>query len=62
MDLSDPFGRRWYIRQVLLHRRAEDIRTLGLDEVDALLDDLDLPPHLHRLWKTFLEADEIQVK
>ncbi|RME31994.1 MAG: hypothetical protein D6793_11675 [Thermoflexia bacterium] len=56
VDLSDPFQRRWYIRQVLLHGRAEDIRTLDLDKVDALLDNLSLPSHLHRLWKTFLEA------
>ncbi len=56
VDLSDSFQHWWYIRQVLLHGRAEDIRTLDLDEVDALLDDPNLPPHLHRLWKTFLEA------
>lgn len=56
VDLSDPFQRRWYMRQVLLHGRAEDIRGLDLDEVAALLDDLDLPPHLHRLWKMYLEA------
>lgn len=55
VDLSDPFQRRWYIRQVLLHGRAEDIRALDLDEVEALLDDLNLPPHLHSLWKTYLE-------
>lgn len=55
VDLSDPFQRRWYIRQVLLHGRSEDIRTLDLDEVEALLDDLDLPPHLYALWKAYLE-------
>lgn len=55
MDLSDPFQRRWYIRQVLLHGRAEDIRALDLNEVEALLDDLNLPSHLPSLWKTYLE-------
>ncbi len=55
VDLSDPFQRQWYIRQVLLHGRSEDIRTLDLTEVATMLDDLSLPPHLHRLWKTFLE-------
>jgi len=24
--------------------------------VAGLLDELNLPPHLHRLWKAFLEA------
>lgn len=56
LNLDDPFQRRWYVRQVLLHGRAQDIRTLNLDEVASLLDDLRLPPHLHSLWQSFLEA------
>ncbi len=55
IDLSDPFQRKWYIRQVLLYGRSEDIRALDLDVVASLLDDLNLPPPLHRLWKRFLE-------
>ena len=51
LDLNDPVQRRWYIRQVLLHGRAEDIRTLDLQEVAALLDELDLPKPVYRLWK-----------
>ena len=54
LDLNDPVQRRWYIRQVLLHGRTEDIRTLDLREVAALLDDLNLPRPVYRLWKTFL--------
>jgi hypothetical protein len=56
VDLGDPFQRRWYIRQVLLHGRAKDVRGLDLDEVASLLNGLRLPPHLHRLWKGFLES------
>ena len=54
IDLDDPFQRRWYIRQVLLHGRAEDVRELDLDEVVRLLPDLRLPAHIDRLWRTFL--------
>ncbi len=54
IDMDDPFQRRWYIRQVLLHGRAEDIRSLDLDEVARLLDDLDLPSHIYTLWREFL--------
>ncbi len=54
LDLNDPVQRRWYICQVLLHGRTEDIRTLDLREVAALLDDLNLPRPVYRLWKTFL--------
>ena len=55
VDLSDPFQRKWYIRQVLLHGRAEDIRDLDVDEVALLLEDLHLPSHVQSLWKRFLE-------
>jgi hypothetical protein len=54
VDLADPFQRKWYIRQVLLHGRAQDVRALNLEEVASLLDDLNLPPDLYRLWKNFL--------
>ncbi len=43
VDLSDPFQRRWYLQQVLTHGRAEDIRTLDLDEIAAELDEMILP-------------------
>lgn len=56
VDLSDPFQRRWYIQQVLLHGRTEDIRTLNLEEIAQVLDQLYLPLHLRRLWKAFLEV------
>ena len=56
LDLGDPFQRAWYIRQVIEHGRAEDIAQLDLEEVARLLDTLDLPPHLHRLWARFLES------
>ena len=56
VDLSDPFQRKWHIRQVLLHGRAQDIRALDLEEIAYLLDDLNLPPDLYELWKAFLET------
>ncbi len=56
VDLSDPFQRKWYIRQVLTHGRASDIRSLDLDEVAVLLDELRLPPDVQSLWKRFFEA------
>ena len=49
IDLSDPFQHRWYIQQVLTHGRAEDIRTLDLDEIAALLDEIVLPEDVRSL-------------
>ena len=59
VDLSDPFQRKWYIRQVLMRGRAQDISALSWDEVAVLLDDLHLPPHIHNLWKRFLESHHV---
>ena len=53
LDLSDPFQRRWYLRQVLTHGRAEDIRSLDLEEVRRELDELDLPLEIYSLRKSF---------
>ena len=54
LDLDDPFQRRWYVQQVLVHGRAEDIRALDLEEVARLLPELDLPDHIDRLWRLYL--------
>ncbi len=56
LNLADPFQRKWYLRQVLIHGRAQDIRAVDLDEVARQLDGLDLPPALHDLWRRFLEV------
>ncbi|RMF87164.1 MAG: hypothetical protein D6736_13420 [Nitrospinota bacterium] len=55
LDLGDPFQRRWYMRQVLLYGRTEDIRRLDLDELARHLSDLNLPSHVESLWRVFLE-------
>jgi hypothetical protein len=55
-DLNDEFQRKWYLRQVLTHGRAADIRTLDLHEVARGLDELNLPPDLYSLWSRFLQT------
>jgi len=60
LDLSDPFQRRWYLRQVLTHGRAEDIRTLDLEELRRELESLDLPPEIYSLWKAYLKTSHVE--
>lgn len=55
IDLSDPFQKRWLLRQTLLHGRAEDIRALELEEIRQELDQLDLPEEIESLWRRYLE-------
>lgn len=59
LDLADPFQRKWYIRQIIEHGRAEDAATLDLGEVARLLDELNLPPHVYSLWARFLESHHV---
>ena len=58
LDLRDPWQRRWYIRQMLVYGRAEDIAALDWDEVQKLLPELDLPPEVRRLWESFFAEEE----
>jgi len=60
-DMSDPFQRRWYLRQVLTYGRAEDIRALDLEEIRRELDELDLPPYIYSLWKSFLYSGSVRL-
>ena len=55
IDTSDPFQRRWLLRQTLLYGRSQDIRRLDFDDIRRELDALDLPPHIDDLWRTYLE-------
>jgi hypothetical protein len=54
VDLNDPFQRRWYIRQVLLYGREQDVRQLDKAELATLIDELRLPEPIYQLWKRYL--------
>ena len=55
VDTSDPFQRRWLLRQTLAYGVDDDIRALNLHEVERELESLDLPPPAHDLWKSYVE-------
>jgi len=55
VDPSDPFQRRWLLRQVLTHGLAADIGALDFDEIERELDNLHLPPEIDSLWRMYLE-------
>lgn len=56
LDLSDPWQRRWFIQQVLIHGRAEDVAQLDWEEVRRLLPELDLPTEVRQLWEDYFHA------
>jgi len=56
IDLDDPWQRKWYIKQVLTHGRAEDIAELDWEEIKELLPELDLPKELRSLWEDYFNA------
>jgi hypothetical protein len=53
LDLSDPENRKWWIKQVLMNGRMEDIRSLDLDEIERVLPDLYLPKPIRKLWSDY---------
>lgn len=53
IDLNQPDNRAWWIKQVLMHGRIEDIRTLDFDEVERVLPDLYLPRPIKKLWSDY---------
>ena len=55
IDLSDPFQKRWLLRQTLMHGRAEDIRALPLEIIKQELEQLHLPKEIESLWHRYLE-------
>lgn len=56
IDLSDPFQKRWLLRQTLMHGRAEDIRALEFKDIRQELEQLDLPKEIESLWRRYLES------
>ncbi len=56
INLEDPFLHKWYIRQVLLNGRAEDVAAINWDEIKQYLPELNLPPDIHRLWESYFNA------
>jgi hypothetical protein len=62
VNLSDPFQKRWLLRQTLMHGRAEDIRTLNLADIKQELDRLDLPKEIESLWRRYLEYAHVRIE
>jgi len=56
IDLSDPWQKKWYIKQVLTYGREEDIAELDWEEVKKSLPELDLPEHIKSLWEDYFAS------
>lgn len=53
IDTDDPWQKKWYIQQVLINGRAEDITQLNWEEVSSLLEELILPEDIRRVWESY---------
>jgi len=56
IDLEDRWQRKWYIRQVITHGRAEDVSLLDWEEIKQLIGELNLPVEIKRLWENYFNA------
>jgi hypothetical protein len=53
IDLSHPWQRKWYIKQVLINGRAEDVAELDWEEIRRLLPELELPKEIKSFWEDY---------
>ena len=53
LDPDDPWTRRWWITQVLVHGRWDYVKALDWDEVRQLLPELRLPERVRGLWEYY---------
>ena len=55
LDQNKAEDRKWWIKQVLLKGRIEDIAGLDFDEVEKFLPELYLPKGIKKLWEDYFE-------
>jgi hypothetical protein len=60
LQLDDPFQRRWLLKQILTHGRAEDICKLNIGEIALELENLNLPEEIYSLWKRYAEYRNVR--
>lgn len=53
LDLNDPWLKRWWIQQVLIHGRIEDISQLDFSEVRRNLPFFHLRKEIRSLWEDY---------
>lgn len=55
LDFADPWVRKWWAEQVLIHGRMEEVAELDFGEVEKLLPTLNLPKDVRRLWEDYFQ-------
>ena len=55
LDLKDPWLKKWWIQQVLIHGRFEDISRINFAEIKKILPNLRLPKKIASLWEDYFE-------
>jgi len=58
IDLDNPWLRKWYIKQVLINGRDEDIAELDFNEIKNLLRELNLPQDIRSLWEDYFGSQK----
>ena len=53
LDLKDPWLKKWWIQQVLIHGRFENISHLDFNEVKKILPSLRLTKRIKSLWEDY---------
>jgi hypothetical protein len=60
VDLADPQQKKWWLSKVLTHGTITDVRALDLDEISEVLSSINLPRHVHHLWRDYFDWRDSQ--
>jgi hypothetical protein len=58
LNLEDPWIRKWWIQQVLIHGRIEDIKQLDFNDVRRFLSTLNLDYKIKSLWEDYFRHQD----
>lgn len=59
LDLEDPWLKKWWIRQVLIHGRFEDIAKMDFGTIKKLLPVLRISRKIGSLWEDYFKYKEV---
>lgn len=59
LDLKDPWLKKWWIQQVLIHGRLEDLSHLDFKEVKKVLPFLRLTKKIKSLWEDYFRCRKV---
>ena len=56
LDFNNPFVKKWWLEQVLIHGTINDVKKLDFNEIQKKLPQLNLPIVVKSLWEDYFAS------